>query len=55
MRLINAVRFLITFIIIAILSFIWCLLYGVDETLSLLQRNGVILTNDKNLRDGKKL
>jgi hypothetical protein len=54
MILINAVRFLLTFIVIAILSFIWCLLFGVDNTLILLQKNGVILTNDKNLRNEKK-
>jgi hypothetical protein len=47
MRIVNAFRFLFQFIIIAILTFIICLVFGTISSLSFLKSNGIILTNDE--------
>lgn len=50
MRILNAFRFLFQFIIIAILTFIICLVFGTDSSLNFLNTNGIILTNDEKER-----
>ena len=54
MRVINSIRFLITFIWLGVLTFGICIIMGTDAVFEILQKNGVILTNDQNKRDGKK-
>lgn len=54
MRLINAIRFLLTFIFVAFASCIICLIYGTEKALIGLQNMGILLTNDKDERSGKK-
>lgn len=54
MRIINSIRFLLTFIFVGIFTGITCLLYGTEEALEVLQKQGIILTNDKNERNRKK-
>lgn len=51
MRLINSLRFLITFMIIAVMTFFVCIINGTQAALIMLKRNGVVLTNDKKERD----
>lgn len=53
MRIIDAFRFLLNFILIAILCFFYCILYGTNKTLVLLRNNGVIITNDEKLRNNE--
>lgn len=52
MRLINSIRFLITFIFVAIYVFIICLLMGTEAALYNLKKMGILLTNDKKERNG---
>lgn len=52
MNLINAIRFLLTFIIVAVYTSITCLLFGTEKALESLRKKGVILTNDKKERNG---
>jgi hypothetical protein len=51
MRIFNSLRFLLTFIIVGLITFFVCLLYGTEAALISLKRNGVILTNDKKERN----